>query len=78
MGLYLKQNDERTKLQQDVAAELRRKAAESALRDEEAVNLPEPSMDGVEPMSRNAVIGIVVALVVLVVIVFLVLGGKNG
>lgn len=78
MGLYLKQNDERTKLQQDVAAELRRKAAESALRDEEAADPPGSSMDGVESMSRNAVVGIVVVLVVLVVIVFLVLGGKNG
>lgn len=68
MGLYLKQNDERTVLQERVAAELRRKA-EAARQDDElsakSANL-EPQLGGDELLSGRGyliVIGLVIALI---------------
>lgn len=71
MGLYVRQDETRTKLQEKIAADLRAKAAEKAKRDIEG-----PEFDGEKDSSvledthtGSSLLGVWLALVVIAVVV---------
>jgi hypothetical protein len=73
MGIIIKQNDERTKLQEKVAAELREKMSTTSLDDQELPDLVEDS-EYMKDFEKESTFKFWVK-VLLVIVIVLILGG---